>query len=95
MVFNPRRLTVLVPETSFWTFGYMAPGQLLEDMCRDNYFGRADEQLRVGDVIAITASDGRGIVVVTVSDLQTVVTAPLNSPAGNVIAERSNSEHAS
>ena len=78
MVFNPKRLAVLANAEGFSMFRYRATDQLLEDVFKDNYFGRGDYLLTVGDLIVVSASNGTRIVVVTVSDLQTVITERLS-----------------
>lgn len=78
MPFSPRHLNVLAYANGFTLWHYKAAKAPLAEVTINNYFGHGSDMLTAGDLMMITASDGARIVTVTVSDLETVILAPLS-----------------
>jgi ketopantoate hydroxymethyltransferase len=77
MVFAVRNLSVLAYANGFTLWHYKAGKERLEAVSRANFFADAADMLMVGDLVMISAADGARIVCVTLSDIETVTTAPL------------------
>jgi hypothetical protein len=78
MAFAIRNLSVLAYANGFTLWHYKSGQDRLEDVSSGNYLGTASDMLSVGDLVMITAADGAGIRVVTQTDTEKVVTAPLS-----------------
>lgn len=77
MVFAIRNLSVLAYANGFTLWHYKAGKNRLDNVAASNFFADACDMLAVGDLIMISAADGARILCVTLSDIQTVSTAPL------------------
>lgn len=77
MAFAIRNLSVLAYANGFSLWHYKSSKDALHTICHGNYLEDAHDMLSVGDMIMITAPGEARIVVVTLSDTQTVITAPL------------------
>lgn len=73
-----RNLSVLAYANGFTLWHYKSAKDRLEKVTSGNYLGDASDMLTAGDLIMITAVDGARIVVVTLADIETVVTAPMS-----------------
>ena len=77
MVFAIRNLSVLAYANGFTLWHYKAGKERLEMVAKPNFFADACDMLAVGDMVMVTAADGARIICVTMSDIETVSTAPL------------------
>jgi hypothetical protein len=77
MAFAIRNLSVLAYANGFTLWHYKAGKDRLDTVTTGNYLADAADMLTAGDMIMISAADGGRVVCVALSDLQTVVTAPL------------------
>lgn len=78
MAFAIRNLSVLAYANGFTLWHYKSGKDRLESVSVGNYLADASDMLTAGDLIMITAADGARILVVTLADVETVVTAPLS-----------------
>jgi hypothetical protein len=78
MAFAIRNLSVLAYASGFTLWHYKAGKDRLDTVSGGNYLADASDMLSAGDLVMITAADGARIVVVTLADLETVLTAPLS-----------------
>lgn len=78
MAFAMRNLSVLAYANGFTLWHYKAAKDTLSTVSSGNYLGNASDMLTAGDLIMVTAADGARILSVTLSDIETVVTAPLS-----------------
>ncbi len=78
MAFAIRNLSVLAYANGFTLWHYKSGKDRLEAVTAGNYLADAADMLTAGDLIMVTAADGARIVVVTLADVETVVTAPLS-----------------
>jgi len=78
MAFAIRNLSVLAYANGFTLWHYKSGKDRLDVVSGGNYLGDACDMLTAGDLIMTTAADGARILVVTVADLETVITAPLS-----------------
>ena len=77
MVFAIRNLSVLAYANGFTLWHYKAGKERMEMVVKPDFFADASDMLAVGDMIMVTAADGARIICVTLSDIETVLTAPL------------------
>jgi hypothetical protein len=77
MVFAIRNLSVLAYANGFTLWHYKAGKERLAAVAGDNYFADAADMLAVGDMVMVTAGDGARIMCVALSDVETVMMAPL------------------
>ncbi len=77
MAFAIRNLSVLAYANGFTLWHYKAGKERLDTAARANFFADAADMLAVGDLIMTCAADGARILCVTLSDIETVSTAPL------------------
>ena len=78
MAFAIRNLSVLAYANGFTLWHYKSGKDKLDAVGSGNYLADASDMLTAGDLIMITAADGARVVVVTLSDVETVTTAPLS-----------------
>ena len=78
MAFAIRNLSVLAYANGFTLWHYKSGKDRLETVSSGNYLSDAADMLTAGDLIMVTAADGARIVVVTLADVETVITAPLS-----------------
>jgi hypothetical protein len=77
MAFAVRNLSVLAYANGFTLWHYKAGRDRLETVSGGNYLADAADMLAVGDMVMVSAADGARILCVALSDIETVVTAPL------------------
>jgi hypothetical protein len=77
MVFAIRNLSVLAYANGFTLWHYKAGKERLDSVAQANFFADGADMLAVGDLIMVSAADGARILCVTLSDIETVTTAPL------------------
>ena len=77
MAFAARHLSVLAYANGFTLWHCKAPKDAMETVMGDNYFREAADMLTAGDMMMVTATNGARIVSVTMSDIATVMVAPL------------------
>jgi ketopantoate hydroxymethyltransferase len=68
---------VLAYANGFTLWHYKAGKDRLDVVSAADYFADGADMLAVGDMVMTTAADGARILCVTMSDIQTVRTAPL------------------
>jgi hypothetical protein len=78
MAFAIRNLSVLAYANGFTLWHYKSGKDRLEAVSTGNYLADAADMLTAGDLIMVTAADGARIVVVTLADVETVITSPLS-----------------
>ena len=78
MAFAIRNLSVLAYANGFTLWHYKSGKDRLDRVSSGNYLADASDMLTGGDLIMITAADGARILVVTLADVETVITAPLS-----------------
>lgn len=78
MAFAIRNLSVLAYANGFTFCHYKSTKDTLAEIGASNYFLDAGDMLSPGDMIAVTASDGGKIIIVTESDGSITNTAPLS-----------------
>ena len=78
MAFAIRNLSVLAYANGFTLWHYKSGKDRLEAVTTGNYLSDAADMLTAGDLVMVTAADGARIVVVTLADVETVITAPLS-----------------
>lgn len=78
MAFAIRNLSVLAYANGFTLWHYKSGKDRLDAVSGGNYLAAASDMLTAGDMVMITATDGARILVVTLADLETVITAPLS-----------------
>lgn len=78
MAFAIRNLSVLAYANGFTLWHYKSSKDRLEVISNGSYFGDAADMLTVGDMIMVNGIDDTKIIVVTLSDIETVVTSPLS-----------------
>ena len=78
MAFATRNLSVLAYANGFTLWHYKSGKDTLEIVSSGNYLADASDMLTAGDLVMITATDGARILCVTLSDVETVITAPLS-----------------
>jgi hypothetical protein len=78
MAFAIRNLSVLAYANGFTLWHYKSARDRLDDISSNNYLGDASDMLTAGDLVMTTAADGARILCITLSDIRTVVSAPLS-----------------
>jgi hypothetical protein len=78
MAFAIRNMSVLAYANGFTLWHYKSGKDKLDAVGSGNYLSDASDMLTAGDLIMTTAADGARILCVTLSDIETVITAPLS-----------------
>ena len=77
MAFAIRNLSVLAYANGFTLWHYKAGKERLDKVAAKDFFADAADMLTVGDMVMTSAADGARILCIALSDVETVVTAPL------------------
>ena len=78
MAFAIRNLSVLAYANGFTLWHYKSGKDRLDAVSSGNYLADASDMLTAGDLIMTTAADGARVLVVTLADVESVITAPLS-----------------
>jgi hypothetical protein len=78
MAFAIRNLSVLAYANGFTLWHYKSGKDTLREIAEANYMADAADMLTAGDMVMASGSDGARVIVVTLADVETAITAPLS-----------------